>query len=345
MKLVSKIGYIILSFVLLAHAEARVIMGAVGTHILRVAEPGQDSQLISLPFLRTAVSLGRLDGVDANAESLTDIQGAFNKLREDRSYILRITDGPQVGVWFILDATSVGADFVRVLDDGLAGYLIDLSGGEAFSVHELFTLKELFPENSVLLPASSIDANSMQVHFYDGNGFREFWLSNGGITDHVGWTYTDEGQLKYAGDTAILPGTSFLVFYPNPSVAVDVRLQGVVLNEPLNIPIYPGYNFVSVHYSHRFSEDGGDLDPRLNHMGLEESGFRSTKSKAVGDLVISFDPFNGKLGTHYYLDSKTDVFRPVEDSVDPTSIGLLAKPGNGFVIFNDGDSYLWNYAN
>ena len=98
---------------------------------------------------------------------------------------------------------------VEVRNDGFAGALSELEGNESFSVHALYMLNELFPEDGTFLPAGDIDLKAMQVHFYDGREFKKFWLSNATITEHAGWTSAEEGELVYAGETEFFRGLVF----------------------------------------------------------------------------------------------------------------------------------------
>jgi hypothetical protein len=268
-----------------------------------------------------------LDGIDAS--NFQDAQGAFAGVDNQFTYILRVADGSAAGAWFFLGAASANGTSVEVLDDGFAGMLSDLQGNESFSVHALYTINELFPEDGIFLPAGDIDFNAMQLHFYDGREFKKFWLSNSTITEHVGWTTAEGGELAYAGETAILPRTSFLVLDPRPSASVNIRIQGNILAAPLNVPMYPGYNFVSSNYNKRF--DGNDVR-MLDDMGLKESGFKPSLIPGQGDQVFAYNAETSRFGQSFYLDATTGGFNAPSDF----------RPGAGFIVFNSGEAYLWS---
>ena len=318
------------SFVI--QTSARVELGRVGTHQLRISDPATGSQLVSLPFLKSAMSRGRLDTVDVASSNLQAVQGAFSGFDARFTYILRVTDGSAAGAWFFLGESSATGDTVEVLNDGFAGKLNQLEGNESFAVHALYTLSEIFPEAGHFLPAADLDLKAMQVHFYDGREFQKCWLSNGAITEHIGWTRAVDGQLIYAGDTAILPGASFLVLDPRADASVDIRIQGVVLKSPLKVPLYAGYNFVASNYNQGLTGPNAFL---LGKLGLKESGFRSSVSQQEGDKVFSYDAETGQFGARFYLDETTGEFNAAANF----------QPGDGFVVYNSGEAYLWSPIN
>jgi hypothetical protein len=311
------------------HANTRVELCRIGTHPVRIADGDARSQLIGLPFLKSALSRGRLDHVDPTVLSLHDMQGGFTEVDSWSTYILRVTDGSAVGAWFLLGEPSENGHTIKVLNDGFVANLSDLKGHESFAVHQLYTLSEIFPEQGDFLPASDIDLTAMQLHFFDGRAFKQYWLSNGTITEHVGWTCAENGELVYAGDTAILPGTSFLVLYPQTEEPVNIRMQGKVLDASLNVPIYPGYNFVASSYSKGAIGSDGFL---LANLGLRESGFKPSHLLQDGDQVLPFDSATGQLAQGLYLDATTDEF-----NASPNFY-----PGDGFIIYNAGETYLWS---
>ena len=146
-------------------------------------------------------------------------------------------------------------------------------------------------------------------------------------------------MLNYAGNTAILPGTSFLIVSPASIEPIDIRLHGTVVNQQLKIPLYPGYNFVSTVYT--LPQNGPEDDLyNLNHIGLQESGFRPSSNGTNADLVLSFDPTSGKFGQSFYLDVNDNQFHPTSQNSNNESV-LTTAPGSGFVILNRGDTYLW----
>jgi len=291
--------------------------------------------LLSMPFLRAPIVRGRLDSVDVTALSLLDKEGAFDVLSSERSYVLLITEGQAAGAWFVLDSAAKTNETIHIFDDGLAGSLIDLSGTEAFSIHELFTLKQVFPDVGGVCPSGVSASTSTKVQFYDGESTQDFWLSNGSVTDHVGWTYLSEGKLVYGGDTAILPGTSFLIECPERLEPIDLRVQGIALNTPINIPVYPGLNFLAVNFTSTLTVrgvHGFDLD----EIGLLESGF----SQSLDDQFYTYNSRDGSFVSVYW-DSNT---KALLDSVTNEAVSTGVAPGGGFVLYNSGASYLWSYG-
>ena len=169
--------------------DARVELGRVGTQQLRIAAPEVAAQLVSVPFLKAAICRGRLQQVDLSASRVGAQAAAFAEIGSSRAnHILRITDGGAAGAWFLVGEVNADGSAVEVIEDGFAGSLSDLQGDESFAVHPLYTLRELLPEEGDFLPAGAIDLQAMQVHFYAGDQFQKIWLSDGTLTEHVGWT-------------------------------------------------------------------------------------------------------------------------------------------------------------
>ncbi len=319
----------------------------VGMHKLQIAEPGVRSRLVSIPFLRIAEAYGRLDGVShasggSNLPELLDEEAAFAAVSNEGTYILRITSGPYSGNWFILDASDADGKRVSVREDGLGGSVVSLSGDEAFAIHKLFALKELFPEANSSFPTAPIDLAAMQVHFYDGNRFSKCWLSDGTLTGHVGWTLAEDGHLKAAGDLAILPGTSFLVVFPNAIEAQSIQINGVVPYSGLSVPVYPGYNYVSVKYTQALDGGLAQAAGYLNSLGLKESGFSGGVDAESSDLILALNDASGRFVEGYYYDTSAGDFKAASEE----SVGITLDevgPGRGFVILNRGEPYLWNF--
>ncbi|WP_169305284.1 hypothetical protein [Coraliomargarita akajimensis] len=311
----------------------------VGSHHLVISQRGEKTQFVSVPFLKLPVAQGRLDGVDAAAATLTDKEGAFSNLDVSSAYILRITSGPGVGSWFQLNAGLVSADSIAIRDDVMAGSLDMLEGDEAFQVHELFELGELLPETHKGLVAGPIDLLSTQVHVFEAGEFVKVWLSDGSITERPGWTYAAGDELRHIGHASVLPGTSFLIVQPNDEQDMSIRVSGVVLDDPISIPIGPGYNYVSVAYNTGMHRESG-ADYALEAIGLVESGFGSD---GAADQVLHVDPRDGSIAQAYKYDSTTESFQTDGEPV-LSAVTDSIEPGRGFIIYNSGDSYLWKYA-
>ncbi|MGZ0654005.1 hypothetical protein ACWPKO_01255 [Coraliomargarita sp. W4R53] len=319
----------------------------VGMHTLKIAEPGVTARLVSIPFLRVPLALGRLDGIEVAATSTTfpillDQQAAFSDLEVELTYILRITDGPEAGAWFIIDAASDDGQQVSIREDGLAGSVASLHGNESFAVHRLFSLSELFPATNSTFPSAPIDLAAMQVHFYDGNRFSKCWLSDGTLTEHVGWTIAEDGLLKDAAELSILPGTSFLVVYPNASEEESIQINGVVPYAGLTVPVYPGYNYVSVNYSQLLEGDLAQPADYLGALGLLQSGFTGGTDAEASDLILALDDDDGTFVEGYYYDIVTNSFKQASSGAVAITLNEVG-PGRGFVIFNRGESYLWKF--
>lgn len=316
----------------------------VGMHRLTLAESGQRTRLVSIPFLRAPLALGRLDGIQVasgdSSPNFVDAQAAFSHIIDEGSYILRVTDGESAGIWFLLGEVSEDGRQVAVEEDSLVGGVDQLDGDESFAIHKLFTLDELFPHDLPEFPSSVIDLAAMQVHFYDGERFTKHWLSNGTLTEHSGWTYADEGALKDGNDIAILPGTSFLVVYPNPTADISIQINGVILDQSLVVPVYSGYNYVSVKYAEVLSGGLPTIADYLDNLGLIESGFNGGASVSESDLVYAFDEGDGTLIEGFYLDSSAGLFKPASEESEDIALADVG-PGRGFVVFNRGEPYLW----
>lgn len=326
-------------------ASASSSLKIVGMHRLQIAEPGIRARLVSIPFLRAPLAYGRLDGVTAatgtgDSATLLDLEAAFSGMTEEATYILRITEGSSVGDWFILDAASPDGLRATVREDGLAGSVAALVGQESFAIHKLFSLGELFPETLPGFASAAIDLAAMQVHFYDGNRFTKHWLSDGTLTDHVGWTYAEGGVLKDASRLAVLPGTSFLVVYPNAVEEQSIQINGVIPDAGLTVPVYPGYNYVSIKYTN--SLDGGlsQVSDYLRVLGLTDSGFAGGESSEESDLILALNEADGTFVDGYYYDTNASDFKPVNAEAPEISLESVG-PGRGFVILNKGEPYLW----
>jgi hypothetical protein len=319
----------------------------VGMHQLQISEPGVRSRLVSIPFLRLPLALGRLEGVELASDSeslpaLFDTEAAFAELAEASTYILRITSGDASGDWFLLDAVSDAGQRVTVREDGLAGSVDTLIGDESFAIHRLFSLRELFPESYAGFAPAPIDLVAMQVHFYDGSRFSKCWLSDGTLTDHVGWTIAEDGKLNDASELAILPGTSFLVVYPNSATKQSIQIRGMVPDAGLTVPVYPGYNYVSVKYTQLL--DGSSSQPAdyLDALGLIESGFNGGVDADSSDLILALNDSDGTFVEGYYYDSMSNGFKAVGEAASEITLNEVG-PGRGFVILNRGEAYRWKF--
>jgi len=335
----------ILGACLFAAASAGTAGPVVGMHRLTISEAGERTRLVSVPFLRMPDAYGRLDGVQISPAPdgeplLIDHEGAFGALAAKGSHILRITSGSSAGDWFLLDKVAEDGRSAAVREDGLVASAAQLVGDEAFAIHRLFTLGELFPVRSPEFPAAPIDLAAMQVHFYDGAQFNRYWLSDGTLTGHRGWTFAEDGQLRDANQVAILPGASFLVVFPDASTELNVQINGVVPETGLTVPVYPGYNYVSVKYTRSTSGGLPHIVDYLKVIGLKASGFKGGSSDAESDLVLALMEADGTFLPGYYYDEAEGDFSPVSEES-----GLIrledVGPGRGFVIYNSGDTFLW----
>ena len=334
-----------LSISILAATTVGSASPVVGMHKLKISEAGERTRLVSVPFLRTAEAYGRLDGVQIRPTAgehptLIDHEAAFSELDEDAVYILRITAGAAAGDWFLLDEVGDNGRSVTVRDDGLAALAADLQGNESFAIHSLFTLEELFPVDSDLFPSAPIDLAAMQVHFFDGEDFNRYWRSDGTLTAHRGWTFARNGQLEDANKVAVLPGTSFLSVFPQASSEVAIQVNGVIPEAGLTVPVYSGYNYVSVKYSGATSGGLPALADYLEIIGLKGSGFDGGTSRESSDLVLALSEAEGTLLPGFFYDEDAGLFLPV--GAESLEIGLEdVGPGRGFVIYNRGEPYLW----
>ena len=315
------------------------------THVVSVTKDGQRSQLVSVPTLRVASSQGRLDAVTASPEFggylLRDVEGAFSVLEDgsNATFIARISSGERAGWWFLLGEVSAGGTEVAIDRDGLGGNAAELLGDEAFFGAPPFSLSELFPEQTGIFPASFVDLFAMQLKFFDGEEFSRIWLSDGTITPHVGWTYSaDSGSLGYAGDTAILPGTSFVAVSPNAEGNRSIRVNGMVPSEGLSLQLYPGYNYVGYEL---FQELGSRVILLRFSMERVWRVAGSRRLLALAGLTVclyssqSRGPFFQEL---QLVDGSFQVWGSGGDAVD------VVGPSSGFVIYNSGESFRWDFG-
>jgi hypothetical protein len=327
-------------------SDAESYRPTVGMHQLKIAEAGVKTRLVSIPFLRVPDAFGRLDGIEASPPDgalpcVRDEKAAFSTVSGGGTFIIRVTSGASSGDWFIVDSVSSDGKEARVRDDGLAGNLSSLSEGEAFAVHRLYSLNELFPETREDFPSALVDAAAMQVHFYNGTSFAKCWLSDGTLTDHIGWTIAQDGHLVDAGDLAILPGTSFLVAYPSTPEEATIQVNGVVPYAGLTVPVFPGYNCVSIKYTQALEGNLADPAGYLSTLGLLESGFQGGVDPDSSDLILALNEADGTFVDGYYYDTTTSEFEQTGDS-DGIALDDVG-PGRGFVIYNRGEAYVWQF--
>ncbi|WP_269523440.1 hypothetical protein [Coraliomargarita parva] len=333
----------ILTLALLPALSARTQMGTVGTHVLTLVEPGQDSRLISVPYLKVPVVRGRLDGIDLENLSLLDAQSAFAELDPELYYLLLIGSGAENGSWFVVSGSADDAQVVQVLEDGQAGELSKLAGNEIFSVHAFFTLDELFGAVGGVLTAGPSVNEAAFLDFYTGSGFERYWLSDGSRTGVQGWVQSFGDQHIPVGDNAILPGTSFYLSNPDAAERVDIRIQGVVVDGPVRIPVYRGYNFIAPVYAGSLIAEDGAYNLSLAHVGLKTSGFQASTVAGNGDRILVVDPDAGTVSDTIYLNASCGSFLSVAQSgLDCGDLPL--EPGGGFILMNVNGYYRWTVS-
>lgn len=330
-----------------AYSRDPIMIGAVGTHVIEVAQRGERYQLVAVPFLKLPLARGRLDGVDAGTGTVTDDEGAFGALPTGQACILRIRSGSEKGSWFVVEESVDGyADSptrLNVNEDARAGNLANLEGNEVFSVHPLFTIAEVFPEDGSVLPAGDLDLRAGQVHVWDGAEFAKYWLSDGTITDQPGWHLAEGSELRRAGDDALLPGASFFAVHPDATETVEVRVMGEVLTDAIRVPLFEGFNFVTAEYNLSRTDPGGAPSFALNDIGLVESGFYPGFTEEAGDHLLVFDPNQIDFGSGYWLrdlgtgQAEWNRLSEVTGNVGQEEV----RPGEGFVIWNSGEAYYW----
>ncbi|MFW6217754.1 MAG: hypothetical protein ACOC4K_02045 [Verrucomicrobiota bacterium] len=317
---------------------AREVLGTVGTHSLRLVEPGKAQQLVSVPYLRVPSARGRLEGVNLAESRLIDQQGAFADLNPEAVHVVLIGSGPQAGHWFLVRSDSRDASSGVVEHDGLAGELDQLRGDETFSVHRLFVLSELFGDAGGLLQAGANSQSASAVSFYRGSSYEQYWLSDGSVAPE-GWVLSRNGGHEAAGHSAILPGMSFFLSHPNPVEPVEIRVQGIVVDGPVHLPLIRGYNFVAPVQSRTlFGEKG--LNLKIGELGLRESGFLGASTYGGGDKLLIFDNATAGIRDTLYLDSASGEFRSMGFGNSETPQYDMDM-GSGAILLNTQGAYTW----
>jgi hypothetical protein len=330
--------------------DGQVVVASAGSHELTLAKPGEPYQLVSVPFLKPAVARGRLDGLDAAAASVSDVEGAFGTLPAHTECILLVRDGPAAGVWFRIQQPagnwSDNPSEVSLDPSHASGAFALLSGGEAFSVHPMFRLDEIVPGDGSVLPTGPTDVQAGQVHIHDpaSGGFTKYWLSDGSLTDGVpGWTMAEAGQLVTGVPVWLEPGLSFYIWHPAPVLAKSVRIAGEVLDSPLVKDVAPGFNFLGIEFNLTRLDAGGFPSFALRDLGLAESGFRAVEEAESADFLHWLTGGPQPMVSKLWL--KESAGGPVWTDADNPALPRDATeftPGQGIILWSGGvEGFLW----
>ena len=327
-----------------------ILDSVVGFHRLRVVNEGVRYNLVSLPFIKPAKLKGKLNKVSEELNQLVDHGGGFANLGIGENFFLLIRDGDAAGAWFSIHRqshasnSSANPNLVEIDPDSSAGALSDLTGIETFSVHEMYTIEELFPPDADILPAHNTDFEAGQVHLYSNQEVSTFWLSNGEQTDgQVGWVDPASDRTEITTSTPLLPGICFGVYHPNPDRSIEISVMGEVPDVILYKPIYPGYNFVAKEYYVNSISVNGQTNFTLDNLQLKQSGFRSSDQKNISaDVIFMWNQETGSYSSARWLfDSGSESMWMTTGNPSSPIPNQKVFPGEGFVVWNGGDQYIW----
>jgi uncharacterized protein (TIGR02597 family) len=312
----------------------------VGTQTIRAVNAGNKHCHVSIPFIKPSVIQGNIDSVDTGNAAITDNEGGFALLQNDATYFLLVLSGSSKGDWFVINKPESGKKFsdtpnrITIDIDKSTGALENLKGDERFSVHAMYRLNELFPENGNVLPSNKFDVMAGQVQFYSGNTTK-YWLSNGELTEKPGWTKSS-GNFEL-DNLYIPPGKSFIVFHPNPIKNIDIQIIGQVPSVPIKKKIVPGYNYVAAEFNTSRTDTAGNVSRKISDMKLAQSGFKAGNDANESDTLMIWDKDLKDYRSGIWL-SKGGQWMTKEGM--PAG-NLEIQAGTGIIILNKGNSYIW----
>jgi hypothetical protein len=338
------------AFQVLVTGAEPIVFGTVGIQRLVVASPSSRLRVMSIPFLKSAVGAGRLAGIDGVRVRVSDTGREFEGLQDSVPYLLLVRSGAERGAWFTItpagDSWANAQGIVLVTNDGTAGSLPVMEGNESFSIHPLFTIAELFPEDGSVLPSGRVDVLASQIHLLGNGAYIKYWLSDGSITDTVGWYCAGPSGLRKAGADPIMPGNGFFVAVPQSvEQSVTIRLFGEVLTDAIRIPVQNGHNLLGVLYNLSLLDSAGQPSFELQDMGLERSGFDPGSVAAAGDQLLLFNAAVQRFDHGFWLDQQESPgqWRRIADGISSGNTEL--NPVEGMVIWNRGAKYWWRQGN
>gem|GEM_PF-1051558 len=319
-----------------------------GLHRLRVVNEGKSHCLVSMPFLKPAGVQGRLDGLVPSEGVLIDEEGAFGELDTGERYFLLIRSGTSKGVWFLVKEPPQGQSYgdtpkhLSVDLDKDPGFFGNLSGDEWFSIHPMYELSELFPDDGSVLPAHRFDVMAGQVHLYGESGCTKYWLSNGMLTGEAGWTTVEEDGSFQRTDLYFPPGVSFVVYHSDPKQDMDIPVVGEVPDTMIRKAVSPGYTFLAAEYNTSRTDQAGNPSCKLEDLGLDRSGFRMGETADSSDRVYLWDRDSAKYRDPCWLFENGGSPLWMTEAPIPQEAGdQEALPGTGMVIWHGGEGYTW----
>ncbi|KPA09643.1 secreted protein containing Conserved hypothetical protein CHP02597 [Candidatus Magnetomorum sp. HK-1] len=332
-----------------AYSENLYTAKTAGLQSQYVVKEGKKYNIISIPFIKPSVINGDIEAVDHTNKCLVDDDKSFTSLPPENDYIIRLTSGEMKGTWYLISTkkrrksmsaspNSITVDLSKSSKPDLTG----ISEKDTYSIHPLYDLAELFPEDGSILPAANFDYDSGRIQFISNSQKTTLWLSNGKMTDQKGWMKMSGNNVNLKVDHfSILPGMAMIVFHPKPEKSIYISIPGQVLDSPLAKPIYPGENLVSIEYLLLPSELSGQISYSLDELKLIESGFQSGRTIDESDTLKIWDDMTSKYSGNIWL-FKNDAGNVewLTENYLPVS-NMEVRAGSGMVICNKGIRYSW----
>ena len=318
---------------------------------LTVARPGERYQALSIPFLKPSLARGRFDGVvvDEGGDTLLLDNDGFLDLSSYEFFSVRITSGPQRGriCGALVEYKTVNEVFRKVLRcyDGGGVDLATLDGSEAFSVHQVFYLSELFPSNGAVVPAGAVELEATRVLLFWNGKFLTYWLSDGTNTGGKrGWaTGGQDGLVRVYDDVGLFPGDGFLIQVPEVTEPIVITVSGEVLLEPMVQPLRKGFNLVGTIHNLSRTNVSGEPSTKLIDSGLAESGFAAGAVDSLGgDRVRLYNPATNTFDVTLRLKEIAEDWAWEIEQETPSGANEVAiEPGAAISVFRESGPMLW----
>jgi len=313
----------------------------VGIHQLRIVNKGKKHCPVSIPLIKKAVVCGRLEGVKEKTGVLIDKEALFDKLNKDKKYFFLVRNGKERGGWFLINSQDSPTQITVKLDKG-SGNIENLNGNELFSIHQLYSLNELFPPDGSVLPANKIDIMAGQIHINSKNIWKKYWLSNGELSEEAGWIDWASSKPIKLKDLFFMPGSSFIIFHPDPDRDIDIHIIGSVMDFVLKKTITPGYNYVSVEYNTSRTDINHSFSTKLKDLRLINSGFASGQDSDSSDGLIIWNVQQKEYNKPYWLFNNNGHPQWMTAANEPVDVdNAKVIPGTGLIIHNISNPYTW----
>jgi hypothetical protein len=302
-----------------------------------IVKAGKKYNVISIPFIKPSVINDDIDAIDPNSNSLIDKDTSLATLSTDKDHIIRITSGKMAGEWYLISKKKrlrsdmntpgkISLDLTQSSNKDLSG----ISEKDTYTIHPLYDLTELFPEDGSILPSADFDYNAGRIQLISGGKKTTLWLSNGSITHEKGWMKITQNNTNIRIDHySMLPGIAMIIIHPKPEKTIHISVIGEVLDIPLAKPIYPGKNLLSVEYQMSLANTSGQLAYTLDDLQLIKNGFQSGKTIDGSDTLKVWHKENSAYSERIWLSQDDDIW--LTENCMPTS-DVCVEPGAGVVV-------------